>query len=361
MWQIRIVDRIEKILIIKLRGIGDVVLSTAVIPNLRRAFPGADIHFLTEQESAEAVQGLSGIDDVLVFDRRWIQSLPWHRAAVANLRFLRRIRRQGYDLVFDLFGNPRSALFSWVSGARHRVGYDFRVRKWVYTVVARNRGDRVHEVEFNLDALAAVGVPIVERSPSFPLDAAARRFAENFLARELEGGEPLIALNPSGGWWTKRWPLERFAALGDRLAEELGARILVLWGPGELEEARSVAQAMANPPLLPPATTLKQLAALLERCQLVISNDSGPMHIAAAVGTPTLGIFGPTVPALQGPYGDGHAVVSKEGLDCLGCNGLTCRIGTHDCMRNLNVEEVFTAAAALVRQKPMATVPSVEV
>lgn len=351
-------DGIEKILIIKLRAIGDVVLSTAVLPNLRRAFPNAKIDFLTESESAEAVQGIPEIDNVLVFDRRRIQSLCWRRAAMANARFLGQIRRQGYDLVFDLFGNPRSALFCWISGARRRVGYNFRVRRWAYNVVIENRGGRVHEVEFNLDALAAVDVPIVERRPFFPLDAAARRFAEEFFETQAAGQGLLVALNPSGGWWTKRWPLARFAALGDRLAEELGGRIVILWGPGEREGAQAVAGLMTQPALLPPATTLKQMAALLERCHLMVSNDSGPMHIAAAVGTPTLGIFGPTVPELQGPYGDRHAVVTRKELECLGCNGLTCRIGSHDCMQELSVAEVFDAAAALLGRTQPAAVPA---
>jgi len=343
------VDGTEKILIIKLRAIGDVVLSTAVIPNLRRAYPHSQIDFLTERPCAGAVLGLPDIHEVFILDRRRIQSLPWRRAAAAHFHFLRRLRQAHYDLVFDLFGNPRSALLTLVSGARRRVGYDFRLRKWAYTVVAENRGDRVHEVDFNLDALTAAGIPVIDRRPCFPVGAEARRFAADFfgsMATEEHG--PLVALNPAGGWWTKRWPLQKFAALGDRLAEAFGARILVLWGPGEHQDARHVASRMAQRPILPPATSLKQLAALLERCDLVVSNDSGPMHIAAAVGTPTVGIFGPTVPALQGPFGRGHAVVTKKGLPCLGCNGLTCRIGSHDCMQKLSVDEVFEVAVSVL-------------
>lgn len=341
-------DHIEKILVIKLRAIGDVVLSTAVIPNLRRAFPRARIDFLTEREAVEVVQGIPGLDDVVILDRRRTQSLPWYKAARINIAFLRRLREAGYDLVFDLFGNPRSAFLCWISRARHRIGYDFRFRKWTYTVVTENRGDRVHEVEFNLDALAAFGIPVLERRPIFSVPDSARRFAQGFLENSGVSGECLVALNPTGGWWTKRWPLERFAALGDRLADEFGVQILCLWGPGEVEQAASVATSMRTPALVPPATSLKESAALLQRCRLLVSNDSGPMHIAAAVGTPTLGIFGPTVAAFQGPFGEGHAVVSKEGLECLGCNNLTCRIGTHDCMQGLSVEEVLTAATRLL-------------
>lgn len=342
-------DHIENILVIKLRAMGDVVLSTAVLPNLRRAFPNAKIDFLTERESADAVLGNPYLDNVVVFDRRRLQALPRLRAVGETLRFLRRLRQAGYDLVIDLFGNPRSAFLCLVSGARQRVGYDFRVRKWAYSVVVENRGDRVHEVEFNLDALAVLAIPIHDRQPLFPIDPAARRFASELL-KEHGTGEPLVALNPAGGWWTKRWPLDRFAALGDRLVGEVGARILILWGPGERGDAMTVAQTMHHPALIPPETTLKQLGALLERCHLLVSNDSGPMHIAAAVGTPTLGIFGPTNPALQGPYGEQHAVVTKSGLDCLGCNGLSCRIGTHECMQELSVDEVYVAAAVHLQQ-----------
>jgi ADP-heptose:LPS heptosyltransferase len=160
----------------------------------------------------------------------------------------------------------------------------------------------------------------------------------------------VIGLNASGGWYTKRWPLKNFAQLGDRLHHELNAVVLLLWGPGELEEMKTMAQMMKAPSLLAPSTNLKQLAALLSRLTLLVSNDSGPLHLAAAMRTRVVGIYGPTRPDLQGPWGDGHETVVKAGLPCLGCNSVTCKIVTHDCMKQLEIEAVWQAVQRVLKK-----------
>jgi ADP-heptose:LPS heptosyltransferase len=129
--------------------------------------------------------------------------------------------------------------------------------------------------------------------------------------------------------------------------EEYRALIVLPWGPGELGEAEEIRKSMTREAFIPPATTLRQLGALLTRCSIVVTNDSGPLHIAAAVGTPVLGIYGPTDPLLQGPYGDNHVVVRNEGLECLGCNLTSCPIG-HPCMLGLGVETVLQGVRQLL-------------
>jgi len=325
---------VQKILVIKLRAIGDVILATPVLENLRRAFPQAKIDFLTEKMCAPIVAGHPALNEILVLDRR---------QSSASWQLIRQVRQRRYDAVFDLFGNPRSALLTWLSGAPMRVGFRFRVRKYAYNVKVEPRGDRVHEVEFNLDALRALKIPIVTRKLFVAVDAGSENFAENFWQENNLAHRLVIGLNASGGWYTKRWPLAYFAQLGDRLQRELNAVVLLLWGPGEDEEMKALAQMMRAPSLLAPPANLKQLAALLSRLTLLVSNDSGPLHLAAAMGTRVAGIYGPTRPDLQGPWGEGHEIVMKNGLPCLGCNGVTCRIVTHDCMKKLEVEAVWEA------------------
>jgi len=214
--------------------------------------------------------------------------------------------------------------------------------------VVRSRANEVHEAEFHLDALTQMGIPIVSRRISIPITADDRRFADDFFrATALDNGR-VVALNPSGGWPAKKWPLTHFSRLGDRLVDDLGARIIVLWGPGEEAEAQRLVDSMKRPALMIPATNLKQLGAILERCSAVVSNDSGPMHIAAAVGAPTVGIFGPTDPAKQGPYGPGHIVVRHEMLDCLACDQTSCEDGS--CMADLPVDRVLAATVDCLRK-----------
>ncbi len=320
-----------RILVVKLRALGDVLLSTVVLPNLRNAFPDARIDFLTESPAHQLLEGRPELDGVISI----------HRHGGGILRTFRQVHRAHYHLVFDLFCNPRSAQITWATRADVRVGYPFRGRAWAYNVHATSRSSAVHNVEFNLDALRAIGIPITSTVLSMPVDPEAAAAIDAWLASSLPAGTgPLVAVNPSGTWDAKRWGLEQFAALGDLLAERHHARCILLWGPGEEADVAAIRGMMRHPAIIAPPTTLRQLAALTARCDAVISNDAGPMHVAAATGRPTLGIFGPTNPALQGPYNPLSRTVRNEAVPCLGCNLTTCPIGKV-CMTGLSPETVL--------------------
>lgn len=335
----------QKILVIKLRAIGDVILATPVLDNLAAAFPQAAIDFLTEPASAPIVQHHPGIQELIVLDRRARAQLPRFARLRENFAFMQKLRDKKYDVVFDLFGNPRSALLAYFSHAPLRVGYDFRVRRLAYNHLVVPRGDRVHEVDFNLDALRSLDIPIVTKKLRVEYTGETHEeIAKWWREQKLDQANLVIGLNPSGGWYTKRWPLASFAQLGDRLAHDWDATILLLWGSREEQrDANEITRLMRSPARLAPPTDLAQSGALLARLHLLVSNDSGPMHLAAAMKTRVVGIYGPTRPELQGPWGEGHQVVFKQGLPCLGCNGVTCKIKTHDCMQQLEVEKVLQA------------------
>jgi len=328
---------IRRVLVIKLRAIGDVILSTVVTGNLRRAFPEAAIDFLTEPPSREVLSGNRFINSVVLYDRR----------AMNGLDLIRTVRRGRYDLIIDLFGNPRTALLTRLSGARLRVGYRFRGRAYAYNVVVEPRGNRVHNTQFNLDALEALGIAITDRSIYFPFSIEDERFVDAFFPKFADRRPLVVSINAGGGWYTKRWGLDRYASLADRLVDEYRAHIILLWGPGERGDVESIKSMMHHPAFIPPQTTLSQLGALIKKSSIMVTNDSGPMHIAAAVGTPVLGIYGPTDPVLQGPYGDAHVVIRNESLSCLGCNYTSCPIG-HPCMLELPVESVSAGVRTLL-------------
>lgn len=336
-------DRIRRILVIKLRAIGDVLLSTIVTKNLRLAFPDAQIDYLTEPPSAEVIQGNPFVNDTIVFNKN----------AMSGSGLIRLVRSKHYDLVIDLFGNPRTALVTRLSGAEYRVGYDFRGRAYAYNVVVTPRGGLVHNTQFNLDALEAIGVAIQDSNIYFQFADDDAAYVEAFLRTANLDNKFIVSLNSGGGWYTKRWGLDRFAELGDRIARTFNAAIVLTWGPGQLADAESIRSMMKQPAFVPPATTLKQLGALLKRSAFVVTNDSGPMHIAAALQVPVLGIYGPTNPILQGPYGSQHVVVRNEGLECLGCNLTKCPIG-HPCMLELSVDTVFRGVEQLLKKNNLA-------
>jgi ADP-heptose:LPS heptosyltransferase len=339
-----------RILVIKLRAIGDVVLATAVLPNLKKAYPKAEIHFLTEKPSVPVLEGNPFVDriDTAPAD-------PWSGSRSGAswaefFQFISRLRRAQYDLVFDLFGNPRSAWLTALSGAGIRVGFDFRGRRFAYNRVVEPRGDRVHEVEFNLDALRHAGVPIIDSKPMFPVGQKDAETVDRWISASGLRRERLAALHVWGSWPAKRWGLDSFARLGDKLVGRYGLDVVLLWGPGEKKNAETVRGGMRCPSVLAPEWTLKELGALFSRCRLTVANDSGPMHISAAVGAPTIGIFGPTDWRLQGPVGGGNIPVFKKGLECLGCNKLEC--GDLKCMETLGVEEVLEAVDHVLGLKP---------
>jgi lipopolysaccharide heptosyltransferase II len=335
-------DSVHRILVIKLRGVGDVLLSTIVLENLRSAFPKQRIDFLTEKPGREVLRGNPVIDELIIFDK----------AEISSTGLIRKIRRNRYDLIFDLFSNPRTAFITFCSGARWRVGYPFRGRGYAYNVYAPLRGGEVHNTQFNLDALEAAGIPVVSRSLMFPYSDDDNRFAVEYLASNGLTGKFVVGFSTGGGWSAKRWGVEKFAGLGDMFIDRWNAKVILLWGPGQEKEVEDVQQRMENRCSLPPKTTLKQLGALVHQCSMVIGNDSGPMHIAAALHVPTLGIYGPTDPKFQGPYGPEHGVVQKVGLDCLGCNLTECPIG-NPCMKNLTIEEVMAAAERIMEKNKL--------
>jgi ADP-heptose:LPS heptosyltransferase len=332
-------EEIKKILVIKLRAIGDVLLSTPVLKNLRHNFKDAEIDFLTEPPSREIIEGNPFVDNLIIFDRR-----------DKSLSSFLNLRRKKYDLVIDLFCNPRSALMTFISGARYRVGYAFKGRSYAYNIKLKPWKEVHHNVEFNLDALRSLGLEIVDKNPHLPIDEPAEKFAEKFFDENDLDNKLTVALIPVGTWETKRWELKKFAELGDIIAKNFNAEILIIWGnEKEFEGAMTISSFMNAKPIIPPRTNLKQLSAILKRCSFAIANDSGPMHISAVVGTPTLGIFGPTNPYAQGPFGEKHLWVRNEEIDCLGCNLTKCPIG-NKCMTELKVETVYSAFLKLVEK-----------
>lgn len=292
---------VRKILLIKIRGIGDVVLSTIVLRNLHSAFPNAVMDYLTQPPSKPVLKHLPLVHDVLIY----------HRNTMNQARLLFAIRKRKYDLVIDLFNNPGTALITWMSGATHRVGLPLRGRTYAYNIPVE-RDLNLHSAEHNLHLLRAIGVEIVSKQLEFEIPESDLTAAQKLLQQNVAGGRLLIGLGLGGGWESKRCPPEKFASIADAVIEHFGTEVIVVWGPQDKSDAERIHSLMQHRSTMLPPTTLLEAAAFLKHCHIVIANDSGTMHIAAAVGTPTLGIFGPTNPYAHAPYGEQHGWVRNE-------------------------------------------------
>lgn len=324
--------KVKKILVMKPGAIGDVLLSTPVIQNLRHNFPDAVINFLTQSYCRDVLVDNPYLTRVLSYD---IGTGDSSRCLIKN------IHDQDYDLIIDLFSNPRTAVIVFNSEAKYKVGYKFGWRQLAYNIKVKPRGNEVHNIEFNLDSLRALGLEITGSKPIFVLNKVHREFAESFFNENGLNVNKTIGFNPGGTWPTKVWPADSFIELGKMLSK--GYRILLFWGyEKEKAEAETIRDAIGGNALLIPKVNLKYLGALLEKCRLFVTNDTGPMHIASALGVRVAAIFGPTNSALQGPFGGNSLVLKNDSLECLGCN-LTqiekCPYGLK-CMRELKVETV---------------------
>lgn len=338
----------DNILVIKLRYIGDVLLATPVLRALREAFPQARLTMAVNRGTEEILTGNPDLTEVLVVDRGGVG---------ADLRFLGEIRRQRFDCVIDLTDGDRSAMMAWASGAPVRIGFnaEHRWRGLLYTLIVTSSS--VHRVERDLAAVRALGIepktdlPILNLSPQEEHEAA--ELLEEIGAESANGvgGRPLVLLHPGARYWFKAWPAERFAELADRLTDAYRCQILVGGADqdGDMVD-RIRTHARCDLKVLAGRVDLRQFAAVVKRCAVFIGNDTGAMHIAAAMGTPIVALFGPSRPAEWGPRGRDIAVLYK-GLDCRPCFHPTCRRGEDNCMRQISVEEVFAAARRfLVRQ-----------
>ena len=324
--------KIKKILVIKPAAIGDVLLAAPVIENLHGIFPDAEINFLTQKFCKEALTGNPFITRILTYDLKYDGG--WF--------IIKNIRKQKYDLIIDLFGNPRTALITFLSSAKYKVGYKFRHRKYAYNIKLDSRGGEVHNVEFNLDSLRALGLDVKSYSPKFYINYVHTEFADKFFTENGLNDSTVIAINPCGSWQTKVWYLDKFTDLINKLSSKY--KYLIFWG---YEEERSQAQELKdkteNNVLLIPEVNVKYMGALLKKCKVLLTNDTGPMHIASALGANVAAIFGPTNSHLQGPLNKNSVVIKNEGLSCLGCN-LTkiedCP-NRHKCMAELEVDFVI--------------------
>ena len=327
----------RNILAIKLRYLGDVLLATPTLHALKSAYPQARLTVLVNRGTEDILRGNPHVDEVLPLDRGSI---------VQQSRFILDIRRRRFDTVVDLTDGDRAAFLTRISGASVRIGFNAEQR-WTgrcYTTVVIGRAG-AHRIERDLAALSPLGIEAPDRVPRMwltPDDDA----GVDQLVRQL--GIPTdrswVVVQPGARYWFKAWPPERFAQLADRLNDRFGCQVLVGGSAHEVTLAQEVVDHAKSRPLnIAGRSDVRTLAALLKRSALFVGNDTGAMHIAAAVGTPVVGLFGPSNPAEWGPRG-GRAETIYKGLDCRVCFHPTCRRGEGNCMKLITVEEVMTAA-----------------
>jgi heptosyltransferase-3 len=338
---------VERILCIKLKHIGDVLLMTPAIRALRRAWPGSAIAALVPGGTEEILAGNPDLNEVLVLDRG--------TAATGTWQTMRALRRFAPDLVLEMGQGDREAILGWLSGAPWRVGYAPGMsggwRRVLLTQVVPWNGDQ-HVVETNLDLVRSLGIPAEAHRPVLVVQPEARaRMAVRLASAGLGPGQPMVVVHSVSRWLFKAWPESSCVPVISHLVGHEGVAVAVTSGPGaaEVEAANRILARIEVPRAAAPVinlvgqTTLADLAAVLERARLFIGVDSAPMHMATALGVPVVALFGPSGEWSWGPWGHGHMIVASPYL-CRPCGRDGC-LGSKrsDCLEAISAEAVMRA------------------
>jgi 3-deoxy-D-manno-octulosonic-acid transferase/heptosyltransferase-1 len=339
-----------RILIIKLSAIGDVVHSLPVLSGLKTLYPRSCIHWLVEEAAAGLLQEHPLLDKVLICRRKsWVKDLKRRKAAPFRefWDFLHLVREDHYDLILDLQNLFKSAFWVALARGNRKLGFS-STKELAYMPLNEKIGSEdfsLHAVDRYLKFVKHLGS--YSEQPQFPVPVTKAHLAraDQLLGEAGLNGKKVVALHPMALWPTKLWKHGSFGELAKCLAGELGAGVIFTGGMQDWAYVDEItAQISPAPANFCGRVNLLELAALFSRCSLLISTDTGPMHLAAAMGTPVVALFGPTAPARTGPYGPGHVVV-KAGVACSPCFKKKCN--DHRCMSEITLDRVLQA----VREK----------
>lgn len=334
----------KRILIVNVNWVGDVIFSTPFIRAVRETHPDSYIACLLHPRCSQMLESNPRLNEIIVYDEEGI-----HKSLSGKWRLIQEIKKKNFDTAFLLHRSFTKALITFLAGIKDRIGYPTKGRGWVLTTAVEEPAEEAHKVEYFLGIAKAVGIKSGNASYEFFVDDAARRYAGNLLRESgVSDKDRIVVLCPGGNWDPKRWPKEKFAKLGDMLAEKYGSRIVIAASAKDAPLAKEIQGMMKNGAIVAAGRTdLKQLGAILERSTLVVANDTGPMHMASALGVKTIALFGPTSPRITGPYGKGAWRVIWKNQRCdVPCYDVTCTENV--CMDAITVEDVAREAEKLL-------------
>lgn len=314
------------------------VLSTVMLRNLQKHFSNAEIDYLTDPINHQVLDGLSSLHHVLGFNIR----------KEGTIKSVRLIRKRKYDLVIDLYCNPRTAMITFFSGAKFRAGFNFKKRMYAYNIIADHHDGKLSSIDYYLEMLKTMQVPIISSKTEFPAHRANTELLDNFF--RPFNGKLKIGLLMAGGWASKKFPAKRLALLGEMIKAKWDAEIFVGHGPLEVadfEEFTSTARYNFHKL---PNNTFTDVGYSASKLDLLILNDSGPLHVATASGGNIIGIFGPTNPIQWAPDGEKAQWVRRDDLDCICCDLLDCPKPNHPCMNELELDRIVDLSESILKK-----------
>ena len=339
------------ILIVKLSAIGDVIHTLPALNAIRSHCPDAHITWLVEEAAAPLVEGHEALDRVLVSKRkRWMRGLrtsSFFSTLSEIYRFIKTLRDTDYDMILDFQALLKSGVLIAIARGQRKIGFGKGLEHMEHSYIFLN--ERIPAVDMEIHALSrgmmlidALGIPSNTVEYKLPVSSYDHEKVDGLMRTYgMLGVKPLVAINPVAKWETKLWANKKFSQLADILIDRNDAKIVFTGGPEDGSTIQDIMAAMKGHAVnLAGHTTLKMLAALYQKVDFVVSTDTGPMHMAAAVGIPVVALFGPTAPWRTGPFGTGHQIV-RGGPECSPCFKRECK--TIDCMEQISVQQVVDA------------------
>ncbi|HKZ21932.1 MAG TPA: glycosyltransferase family 9 protein [candidate division Zixibacteria bacterium] len=338
----------QRILIIQLRRIGDVLMCTPVIRALRQKYPQSHLAFLTEEESKSILENNPNLNQVIVWDKNKYSN--WFYA----LKKIKEIRDKKFDLVIDLLGTPRTALASFLSGSKKRIGFAYRFRKIFYNLKVVPDQQEKYGALYKLDSLKPLRIEPRDCKLDMVIDSKAKSFAQKFfMENKISDSDFKITISPTARRRFNFWFLDRYAQVADGLMEKYSAKVILVWGPGEKEIVEKIASLMKFKPITSSETsTLLELAAILGQCDLHLGNDNGTKHIATAVGVPTVTIYGPHSPvSWTYPDSSQHKFVKKN-CPCVNNERKKHSCTKVTCLDSISVDDVQQVLNSIISNLP---------
>lgn len=343
----RLPETFKKILIIEMFGIGDFVMASSTFRALRERYPIAKITLLATPTFRDLAQDSPYFDSIVYFECPWPAQSIYKFNIQKLLKTIKHLKKEKFDIVIDLRGDLRNILFSFFLGAKYRVSYSIGAGNFLLTNKVPFNKSLKHQVDRNLNIAKFLGAEIKSSKPELWIENNNPYTNKLLKTIEYKKQEVLIGIHPGANWYGRRWPPAKFRELIKKLNLILGVKILLVVSPKEV----SLLKEIKNPTLNIYGiitNDLKELAILLKKCHLLICNDSAPMHIATAAGTPVIALFGPQEPAFHGPYGNNNITLRYK-VQCSPCIQNVCQRPQNSCMDNIKVEQVYESAVRKIK------------
>ncbi len=332
----------KRILVVTVNWLGDAILTTPIFKALKERYPDSYIGVMAPERVTDVYRNNPNIDDVIVFDEKGKQ-----KGFKEKIKFIRILKEKKFDTVYLIHRSLTRALLCYFAGIKTRIGYSRFKTSFILNKRVPAPYIPVHRQEYYLNLFTQTGIEIEDKIPQVFIPKDVNEKIKMTLTRQKGQHKYLVGVNPSANWDLKRWPKEKFAQLADRLITELNCAVFFIGAKKDERVIRAVIRLMHQTPYnLCGQTNVKELAAYVESMDLFISNDSGPAHLAAALGTKTLALFGPTSTQITSPKGK-KVTLLQTNVGCkIPCYDLTCK--ENICMKSILVTEVFEKSKSLL-------------